>query len=475
MRILYLTFFESVTDNGLYKTQVKQLLCKLAGRRSGELIVSHFAFLPAVEVWRKGLLTPFVSMRHELAALKSEYLQQGVTASIIFLPIIILKRWRSTFPLPLLGLFMALSVPILFCRIVRQRPDIIHCRSYIATILAIFMKWFFRDLKVVFDPRGFWPEEGVVMQRWGRSSITFRVWKGIERYLLRHSDKVIALSESFADRISELVKGSNCVVIYASADVNEFKLAGQVRDLKRRELGLEGKTVFVYNGSLHAWHDPLLLAQVHKILSQSIGNTKLLVITGYDRGKLEAVFRSAGLHTEDFLIVAAKPSEVAGYLVTGDFGLVPLREICQTDPMAIVAQTMIGTKVAEYLACGLPVIVNKNVGGMKSLMGRYRIGIFFDSKNLAGMVEDLQYIRNKYLQTDCELVAERYFSLDQAAEAYYQVYSACANGTGMVMSGGSGNSGRVVSGCLVSPRPPGEGERKEGGNGTDETESRSGR
>lgn len=373
---------------------------------------------------------PFISKRHELASLKSEYHQHGVTASIIFLPIIILKRWGSTFPLPLLCMLLALSVPILLCRIVRQRPDIIHCRSYIATILALFMKIFFPDLKVVFDPRGFWPEEGVVLHRWDHSSITFRIWKRVERYLFHRSDKVIALSESFSDHISEMVKEANCIVIYASADVQEFKQARPFRDLKRQELDLEGKTVFVYNGSLHAWHDPSLLAQVYRTLSQSLSHTKLLIITGYDRDKLEAVFRSAGLQAEDFLIVAAEPSEVPGYLVTGDFGLVPLREISETTPMAVVADTMIGTKVAEYLACGLPIIVNENVGGMKSLMARYKIGISFDTKNLAGIVKGLQNIKDNYIQEDCELVVERYFSLDQAAESYYQVYSGLANGSG---------------------------------------------
>ena len=432
MRILYLTFFEPVTHNGLYKTQVKQLLCKLATRHSGELTVLHFAFLPAVEVGRKGLSVPFISKWQELAALKSEYHQHGVTARIIFLPIIILKRWGSSFPLPLLGLLLALSVPILLCRMVRQRPDIIHCRSYVATILALFMKLFYRDLKVVFDPRGFLPEEGVVMRRWEHSSITFRIWKLVERHLLRRSDKVVALSEPFADRISEMVKEAKCVVIYANADVQEFKRAQQFRDFKRRELDLEGKTVFVYNGSLHAWHDPSLLAHVYRTLSQSLGHTKLLVITGYDKDKLEAVFRGNGLCTEDFLIVAAEPSEVPGYLVTGDFGLIPLRQISETDPMAVVADTMVGTKVAEYLACGLPIIVNKNVGGMKSLMEQYRIGISFDSKNLEGIVKGIQHIKDNYIQKDCELVVERYFSLDQAAESYYQVYSGWANGSAKV-------------------------------------------
>ena len=424
MRILYLTFFESVTHNGIYETQVKQLLCKLATEYAGQITLSHYAILPAMEVGRKGPSVPIVAERRGRSTLKGEFQACGVNAAFIFLPVIILKRWTAKSGFLLVSLLLTLSLPALLYRMLRERQDIVHCRSYAATILALAMKLVFRDLKVVFDPRGFWPEEGVVTRRWKEGSLTFRVWKQVERYLLRRSDKVIALSEAFAKHIAEITKGANCALIYASADIQKFTDARKLRDVMRRELGLEGTTVFVYNGGLQEWHDPHLLGYVFRAIHQTSENVKLLVLTTYKKTSLEAVFQGAGLNPEDFQIVAAEPHDVPSYLGACDYGIVPLREISESGAMTVVAETMIGTKVAEYLACGLPIIVNKHAGGLKSLMEQYRIGTFFDSKNLAGITHNIRHMKENYneYQRQCESVAARYLSLDQAAQSYYRVY-----------------------------------------------------
>jgi glycosyltransferase involved in cell wall biosynthesis len=424
MKLLYLTFFESVTHNGLYETQVKQLLLKLRAQYTQDIVVSCCAIMPAIEIGRTEIVAPFLTHRHELAALRNEFQEYGICATFCFLPVMLLKRWCSQLPLPILGMLLGLSVPALFYRIAGERPDIIHCRSYAATLIALLAKLVCRNIKIVFDARGFWPEEGVVANRWKEQSLTFRFWKCVEAYMLRRSDKVIALSDSFASRITGIVREADCAVIYASADVHNFQRARQFRNRRRRELGLQGKTVLVYNGSLHAWHDPWLLAQVYKAISRFLCHTRLLVITAYNRAKLQAVFRSAGLQINEFLIVAAEPGEVPSYLVAGDYGLVPLKEMREPTAMTVVADTMIGTKVAEYLACGMPIIVNKNVRGLKALMDRYRLGIVFDSKNLAALGQSIKCLSENYgeYQRDCESVAEHYLSLEQTARSYYHVY-----------------------------------------------------
>ncbi len=423
MKILYLTFFESVTRNGIYETQVRQVLCEVSSKGRGQITVSHLAILPAAVVGRDEILVPFVNDRHALIAVEREYSRNGVVATIAWLPVVIPKRWKLG--LPLLGLIPILSLSglVLLYKVARERPDVIHCRSYPATLLAVLAKLVFKDVKIVFDPRGFWPEEGVVTGQWKAQSLTFRFWKRVEKFLLRRSDKVIALSASFADRITGMVKTADCQVIYASAEVGRFAQARELRDSRRKELRFEGRDVLVYCGSLPSWHDPQLIAEIFKVAGQSLHNLRLLVLTGYDRNKLETIFSAAGLRNEDFRIVAAHASDVSSYLAAADYGLVPLREITQ-HAMAVVADTMIGTKVAEYLAAGLPLIVNQQVGGLKSLMERYRIGIFFDRERLTAMVPGIQHMQENYgaYQRDCEAVAARYLALDQTACAYHDVY-----------------------------------------------------
>jgi glycosyltransferase involved in cell wall biosynthesis len=422
MRVLYLTFLESVTRSGLYETQVKQLVCKLGTKHGGEMSVSHFAFLPTAWIGRIGILVPFIADRKDLQALKKEYLEHGVSARFLFSPVIILNRWAIG--ICLLSVLLIASLPILIYRISREKHDLIHCRSYMATALALLLKLIFKDIRVMFDVRGFWPEEGVVQGWWKENSVSFRMWKGLERYLFRKSDVVIALSDSFADHVRTVCPEVNCAIVYSTVDVEKAKESRQLREVRRQQLGFVDKTVFVYNGSLGSWHDPALLAKVYGSLRHSLGESRLLVLTKYDKQKLEAILQDNGISIEEFRIIAAKPDEVGSYLGAADYGMVPLRDLNTSRPMNLVAHTMIGTKVSEYLACGLPIIVNQNVGGIASLMKRYKLGIIFDSNNFAEIGQEMLRMQEGYrqYQNDCEIVANRYFSLDQAVHSYFELY-----------------------------------------------------
>ena len=113
-----------------------------------------------------------------------------------------------------------------------------------------------------------------------------------------------------------------------------------------------------------------------------------------------------------------------GYLVACDYGLVPLKEISEADAMRVVADTMIGTKVAEYMASGLPLIINSGVGGLKALMAQYRIGAWFNSDWPEGAADGLRIIQQDYAgyRHDCKLVASTFFSLDNCVQCYHELY-----------------------------------------------------
>jgi glycosyltransferase involved in cell wall biosynthesis len=440
MRILYLTFFESIIHNGIYETQVKQVLCRLANKYRDRLTISHFALLPAVRIGRRGISIFSLSEQHQFDVLDQEYAQNGVKLRRIFLPIVTLKRWGAQLSLPLLALLTVISFPVVLFRIARERPDVLHCRSYMATVIALSMKLVFPNLRVVFDPRGFWPEEGVVEGKWRENSLTFRAWKIVEKYIISRSDITIALSDSFAEYVHTIDSRALCQVVYTSVDVTKFKQARGLRAQRRSQLGYNDNQVFVYSGSLGSWHDPELLARMYGSFRRAECDTKLLVLTTYDQQKLNAVFQRNGLDASEFLITVAKHDEVASYLAAADYGLVPLREVVQNRPMTVVADTMIGTKVAEYLASGLPIVVNGNVGGLRSLTTEYKIGVFWDSgkpQEVTGGFKDVVENYRSY-QSDCDYVAGRYFSLDEVARAYLEVYE-------HVMRGQSAGSQRRAS------------------------------
>ena len=303
------------------------------------------AFLPALVIGRTGVSFSFLDGNGENAGVRSEYRLHGIDCRLAYVPIPVLKRWKSNISLPLLLFVLITASPMLLYNMLRRPVEIVHCRSYVAALLALGMKLIFPRLKVIFDPRGFYPEEGVVTGKWSAGSVAFKCWRRLESILVQRCDSVIALSEPFAERLRLVSPAATCSVIHASADTERFGRARECRDKTRKELGLEGNTVFVYNGGLGAWHDPAMLARVYKVISAACENSQLVVLTRYDADRLRAIFCEAGIRSEEVQIIAAEPMRVPGYLGACDYGIVPLKVMSKGDAMSVVAETMIGTKV----------------------------------------------------------------------------------------------------------------------------------
>jgi glycosyltransferase involved in cell wall biosynthesis len=288
----------------------------------------------------------------------------------------------------------------------------------------LLLRVFRPKTKVICDPRGFYPEEAIVHGRWRISSASFKLWKVLERKLFNSSDAVIGLSPNFVERIETLAPRARGKLVYASVDVDTFRRIDAVREEQRQKLGLENKMVFVYCGGLGFWHDPSMLARVFHVLRNRFDNAVLLVITQFNREALEEIFTAEALDGKDYVIYRAKSTEVPAYLAAADFGIVPLRHVEGDGAITVVADTMVGLKVAEFLSAGLPFVVNHHIVGIRKLMESNHIGAFFDPKNLAALPAEISGIQEQYntFVSGCREVAEREFSIRGAATQYRDIY-----------------------------------------------------
>ena len=426
MRVLYLTAFEQPIGSGIFESQVKRYLCKLADAKGTKIRISQMALRPAVMIGKDGLSFPFLKERAWFRALKQEFAGHDVNGDVVFVPLLLPRRWSFYFPLPVLMIVLALSVPVLFFKQARRRYHVMHCRSYVSTLCALLVRSLLKNFKVVFDMRGFYPEEGLLQHTWKQGSLSFKLWKRLERYLTGKADHTIALSDAFRERVRETGGRDCCTLIYAGTDVSKFREAAKRRTQTRAALGFRDKKVFAYSGGLGSWHDPAMLAKLGAVLDQNIPSAALLVLTPHERGELEREFLTAGVKPERVTIMSVTPAEVPQYLCAADFGIVPLRRIEATDPAKAVGETMIGLKVAEYMAAGLPIIVNERVSGLSSLMAAFKIGIFFNDEDMLAVVPRLKTMIKDYLEfkANCRTVSEKFLSLDIALQAYYGVYRA---------------------------------------------------
>ena len=86
------------------------------------------------------------------------------------------------------------------------------------------------------------------------------------------------------------------------------------------------------------------------------------------------------------------------------------------------------TKFAEYLACGLPVVINKGIGDTEEIVRDNRIGVVVEEFTPLGYKKGICELREllkekEDLRRRCRATAERYFSLKDGGDRYSEVYA----------------------------------------------------
>ena len=423
MQILYLTCLENPSRNGIFESQVYDLLKNIKAH-SRDSSIFLLSIVPLAYVSKKKISFPCFSK--EILDKKRELAEFGIDFHCIPFPWIFMPWSKFHLNHLRLGVLSCLITPILRIFMSRKKcftdETVVHCRSYLSTFFAQRVLADMRNARVIFDARGFYPEEGVIQKAWGERDQKYNLWKKIERDLFSQGSASIALSEPFARRILSIAPSANVHIVYASVSFDSYAFSDSERESIRSQLNYSGKKVFIYSGGLGSWHDPLMLAQIFRQCRDEYPEAVFLVLSTYNKIKLQTLFREEGI--ENITVINCPPREVASYLAAADVAVAPLRRI-ENYPMQVVADTMIGLKIAEYLAAGLPIIVNSAIGGFSGLVGQYGVGILYDPGNSKTFPSDLKkmLINIEVYRRACRELASSRFDLSEAAREYINIYN----------------------------------------------------
>jgi glycosyltransferase involved in cell wall biosynthesis len=96
--------------------------------------------------------------------------------------------------------------------------------------------------------------------------------------------------------------------------------------------------------------------------------------------------------------------------------------LCKTGDVSLSGA--MPTKIAEFLACGRPVIVSKGIGDLDIMLKENRVGITIDQNdNLALKMEELaELLSDPEISTRCRNLAEEKFNISTAAKKYSDLY-----------------------------------------------------
>ncbi|HCA59074.1 MAG TPA: hypothetical protein DEP46_13960 [Blastocatellia bacterium] len=261
------------------------------------------------------------------------------------------------------------------------RFDVLHGRVHVPTLMgALARKFSRRKPKLLFDIRGFFPEEYTDAGIWPEGGLLYRGAKRVERWLMKQSDAFVVLTEKAREILFPESKetgydkhGRPVEVIPCCVDLERFASATpETRERKREELGIAGKRVMVYVGSFGGWYLTKETADIFGAFRERYPNAFAMILTQSKPEVIEPLLREAGYEDSDHLITQVPSAEIPEYLVAADVAVSFIKP-CYSK------QASSPTKNAEYLACGLPMIANSGVGDVDLLIEGHGVGALIEN------------------------------------------------------------------------------------------------
>jgi glycosyltransferase involved in cell wall biosynthesis len=305
----------------------------------------------------------------------------------------------------------------------RNRIEMIHARGHIPATIALALKKRF-PIKMIFDVRGLMAEEYVDAEHWRKDSLPYRITKATERSIFAETDAVVTLTARIWPIIREWegLRGRTLhhEVIPCCVDLDRFRFSEAERARRREELGLTDQFTIVYSGSLDGWYLTEKMADFFASVARRNPRAHLLWLTTGSHDRVRELMRSRNVTPENYSVLSVAAREVPSYLAAADAGLAFIKR-------CVSKLASSPTKNGEYLACGLPLILNAGIGDSDALIEQWEAGVLIDDFTEAAFAEAASKIeamaRVAGARDKARRVAEQVFHLEEVGgERYASLY-----------------------------------------------------
>ena len=265
---------------------------------------------------------------------------------------------------PLISKPWGISQGILKLMLSSSSYDVIICRSYIAAIIGcVICK--LKKIKFVFDMRGFWPEERVDGALWSKNGIYFKLFKCIEKFLLKNTDCVIVLTKNaqkFLMSNMPYLNTSKIKIIPTCVDTQLF----------RSKLKTKNTMSFCYSGSIGTWYGLYEMLSFFSCVQKYYPTATLdFLINHTAMQNLSSDILTLISSQKNIQIQTVSYKMLPNYLEKYTFGLFFYKR-----PLSKAG--CCPTKLGEYFAMGIPVITNRGTGDCDEWIETNHLGILID-------------------------------------------------------------------------------------------------
>lgn len=305
------------------------------------------------------------------------------------------------------GLFVSAWVVVI------RRVRLVHCRSYIAGVIGLWLKRLF-GCKFLFDMRGFWADERVDGGMWPADGRMYKIAKGFERQFLLNADAVVSLTHAGVREMQQFdylqERTPPFHVITTCTDLNHFRPLPKPSDLP---------LTIGYIGAAGTWYLFDKTVQAMKVLLDLRPDARLLVINRNEHDLIQRTLDAAGVSGNRYEIASASFEQVPERIAQIEAAIFFLKP-------AFSKKASAPTRLGELLACGKPCLVNAGVGDMEQIVTENQTGVCLqglsDDEIEQGVRRLLELIEEQDIANRCRRAAEKHFSLEAGVAAYLKLY-----------------------------------------------------
>ena len=298
--------------------------------------------------------------------------------------------------------------------------DLVHARGVTPAAMVLLPARLFR-CPIVFDMRSSLAEAYADAGVWKAGGPWYRLVRRMETFTARMAERVVVETEAhrriLLKSLDDPALADKVEVIPCCVDLERFARVSSAGEDEPWEL--------VYLGSLSGWYKFEEMVAFYKVARESWGAGRMAFLTD---GPAEDVRRWAaqeGLSEEEVMIEFLPFADVPGRLARARAGIV------FTEPGRRLESFPV--KVGEYLAAGLPLVVNSGMGDTEQLVRSQGVGVVVESfaeegyRQAASELEAL-YVSDGSLARRCREVARTSLSLETGAEKYWAIYQNIGGG-----------------------------------------------
>ena len=299
----------------------------------------------------------------------------------------------------------------------RQGIQVLHARAHIPMAMALMAARITRSA-LIFDIRGLMADEYVDAGVWTENSLIFRAIKKLEKIGIVKADQLVVLTEAMKQWLfgQGLLRKDNVEVIPCCVDFQHYSHgASDADDLFE----------VVYAGSVTGLYLLDEMATFFLELKKREPRSFFRILTTSSPIEASERLVRAGIRPQDFCIGSVPPQQVPSYLQRARLGL-----SFRKPTFSQIAASP--TKIAEYLAAGLPIVSNAGVGDVDKLLEVNSVGVvvrdFFATELARAADAALALANDARTRRRCVEVGRVHFDLHTVGgNRYSNVYRRIAN------------------------------------------------